>query len=400
MNRLKSELLASACFAVTLAACGGATPATQTAGATSTTHTETGSGEAGASDGAGDSAGDRAPDAASTQTAAATSAPRLPELTAADTHTRVIGQVEGACSVDGVDGGSVYVGVGGRSSMLVRFPLAGGASTIVHRSEGSLEYRVASGIAAYMQNSEGFGISNFGVVPLDGGAPREVAHGVRKSTWVLAAGGIYFADPSYSEPRVLRIGLNGGEPTQIEELRPVFDEDRLEQMLASNGELVFVAVRTRDSSRGGYFCHELRGGPAGASQTLRRYRRCPSDDEILDAVGVSSGFVYYHRAEGLYRVPRSGSGREETVIADVRGLPTATVSDDRFLVWPQREGLLRLALGGRAVPEVIGERALTLSPPVLSDGVIYWARRDAGDSACVILSRPIDAPALSPWEPT
>jgi hypothetical protein len=115
---------------------------------------------------------------------------------------------------------------------------------------------------------------------------------------------------------------------------------------------------------------------------------------------VSAGFVYYHRAEGLYRVARTGAGREETVIADVRGIPTATLSDDRFVVWPQREGLLRLALGGRSVPEVIGERAQSIGEPMLVDGVVYWTRRDAGQSACVVLARPIDAPALSPWEPS
>ena len=387
----------AASFAVTLAACGGASPtATTTTESVSSTETaaptETGSDSAATPD---TSTASAEPE---TSTDTAPSVSTLPALTANDPHTRVIGQVEGACAVDGVDRGSLYVGVSGRTSMLVRVPLAGGASEVVHRAEGALDYRVASGTAAYLQNTEGFGISNFGVVPLDGGEALEIAHGVRQSTWVLAAGGVYYADPSYSEPRVLRIGLGGGAPTEIEELRPVFDEDRLEQMIASNGELVFVAVRTRDASRGGYFCHELRGGPAGVSQTLRRYRRCPSDDEILDAISVSQAFVYYHRAEGLYRVPRNGSGREETVIADVRGLPTATLSDDRFLVWPQREGLLRLSLSGRAVPEVIGERAQTLSAPILVDGVVYWARRDAGQ--CVVLARPIDAPALSPWEPS
>ncbi|MBN8612512.1 MAG: hypothetical protein J0L92_18100 [Deltaproteobacteria bacterium] len=395
--RSTPELLVAASFAVTLAACGGASPTatttTESASSTDTaTPTETGSDSA--------PTPDTSTASAETESATDTAPPvsTLPALTANDPHTRVVGQVEGACAVDGVDRGSLYVGVSGRTSMLVRMPLAGGASEVVHRAEGALDYRVASGTAAYLQNTEGFGISNFGVVPLDGGEALEIAHGVRQSTWVLAAGGVYYADPSYSEPRVLRIGLGGGAPTEIEELRPVFDEDRLEQMIASNGELVFVAVRTRDASRGGYFCHELRGGPAGVSQTLRRYRRCPSDDEILDAISVSQAFVYYHRAEGLYRVPRHGSGREETVIADVRGLPTATLSDDRFLVWPQREGLLRLSLNGRAVPEVIGERAQTLSAPILVDGVVYWARRDAGQ--CVVLARPIDAPALSPWEPT
>ena len=399
VKRPTSDILVSACLAVTLAACGGASSTTETTTSSeASASTETGSETTSTPPPEGE--GETSTPAAETavQTEPATPESPLPQLTANDPHTRVIGRVEGACADDGIDRGSLYVGVTGRSSMLVRMPLAGGASEVVHRAEGALDYRVASGTAAYVQNTEGFGISNIGVVPLDGGDALEIAHGVRQSTWTLAAGGVYYADPSYSEPRVLRVGFGGGAPTEIEELRPVFDEDRLEQMIASNGELVFVAVRTRDASRGGYFCHELRGGPAGVSQTLRRYRRCPSDDEILDAISVSQAFVYYHRAEGLYRVPRNGSGREETVIADVRGLPTATLSDDRFLVWPQREGLLRLSLLGRAVPEVIGERAQTLSAPLLVDGVVYWARRDAGQ--CVVLARPIDAPALSPWEPS
>ncbi len=405
VKRSTFETLAAASLAATLVACGGATPSAETPSSETTSSRETASTSDSTSETSSDGheqasetgTGSGEPDAQA-EAVAQTPPPTLPSLTANDPHTRVIGHVEGSCAVDGVEAGSLYVGVSGPSSMLVRMPLAGGASTVIHRADGALDYRIASGRAAYVQNTEGFGNSNFGVVPLDGGEAVEIAHGVRQSTWALAAGGIYYADPSYSEPRVLRIALTGGEPTEIEELRPVFDEDRLEQMVASNGELVFVAVRTRNAQRGGYFCHELRGGPAGVSQTLRRYRRCPSDDEILDAISASSGFVYYHRAEGLYRVARTGTAREETVIADVRGLPSATVSDDRFLVWPQREGLLRLSLSGRAVPEVIGERGQSLSAPILVDGTVYWARRDAGE--CVVLARPIDAPALSPWEPS
>ncbi|MFO0711041.1 MAG: hypothetical protein U0353_14435 [Sandaracinus sp.] len=325
--------------------------------------------------------------------------PVLPALTAGDAHTRVIGQIDGACSVDGVEGGFVYVGSSGRTSSLTRFALAGGAGEVVHHAEGVLDYRVTAGLAVYAELTEGFGITNFGAIRLSNGRVSEVGHGLRQSTWALAPGGIYYADPSYTEPRILRLSLSGGEPTQIEEIAPVFDEDRIEQLVASQAELFYVAVRTRDSSRGGYFCHELRGGPPGASQTLRRYRRCPSDDEILDAMTVTSGFVYYHRDEGLYRMPRAAGGREETVMSDVHGVPTATVSDDRVLVWAQQDGVLRLALGVPAVPEVIGERAQTLSAPYLADGVLYWTRRDPGQT-CVVLSRPIDAPALTRWDPS
>jgi hypothetical protein len=324
--------------------------------------------------------------------------PPLPTLTASDAHTRVIGAIDGSCAIDGVDGGFVYVGSSGRTSSLTRFALAGGPGVVVHRAEGQLDYRVSAGHAAFLENTEGFGISDLGVLPLSGGEAVEVAHGVRVSAWAITADGLYFADPSYSEPRVMRVGLTGGEAVQVEELRPVFDEDRLEQMVASNGELFFVAVRTRETQRGGYFCHELRGGPVGASATLRRYRRCPADDEILDALSVSPGFVYYHRAEGLYRVARAG-GREETVISDVRGAPSASASDDRVIVWAQSDGLLRLTLGARAVPEIIGERAQSLGAPFVDDGVVYWTRREAGQQ-CVVLARPLDAPALAPWDPS
>ena len=324
--------------------------------------------------------------------------PPLPALTAADSNTRVVGVIDGACAVDGVDGGFVYVGSGGRTSSLTRFPSAGGPGVVVHRADGLLDYRVAAGHAAFLENTEGFGISDLGVMPLAGGEAIEVAHGVRVSAWAVTADGVFFADPSYTEPRVMRVPLGGGEAVQVEELRPVFDEDRLEQMVASNGELFFVAVRTRESARGGYFCHELRGGAVGASATLRRYRRCPSDDEILDAVSVSPGYVYYHRAEGLYRIARAG-GREETVLVDVRGVPSASASDDRVIVWAQGDGLLRLTLGARAVPEVIGERAQVLGAPLVDEGVVYWTRRDPGQ-ACVVLARPLDAPALAAWEPS
>jgi hypothetical protein len=108
--------------------------------------------------------------------------------------------------------------------------------------------------------------------------------------------------------------------------------------------------------------------------------------------------VYYHRAEGLYRVARAG-GREETVISDVRGAPSASASDDRVIVWAQSDGLLRLTLGARAVPEIIGERAQSLGAPFVDDGVVYWTRREAGQQ-CVVLARPLDAPALAPWDPS
>jgi hypothetical protein len=339
-----------------------------------------------------------APEVSETPAETTPAPPPLPALTAGDAHTRVVGTIDGSCAVDGVDGGFVYVGSAGRTSSLTRFPIAGGPGVVVHRAEGLLDYRVAAGHAAFLENTEGFGISDLGVLPLSGGEAVEVAHGVRVSAWAITADGLYFADPSYTEPRVMRVGLTGGEATQVEELRPVFDEDRLEQMVASNGELFFVAVRTRETQRGGYFCHELRGGPVGASTTLRRYRRCPSDDEILDALTVSPAYVYYHRAEGLYRVARAG-GREETVIADVRGAPSASASDDRVIVWTQSEGLLRLTLGARAVPEIIGERAQVLGAPFLDEGVVYWTRRDPGQS-CVVLARPLDAPALAAWDPT
>jgi hypothetical protein len=324
--------------------------------------------------------------------------PPLPALTANDPHARVVGVIDGSCGVDGIDGGHVYVGSGGRTSALTRFPLAGGPGVVVHSAQGLLDYRVAAGHAAFLENTEGFGISDLGVLPLSGGQAVEVAHGVRVSSWAITADGLYFADPSYTEPRVMRVGLTGGEAEQVEELRPVFDEDRLEQMLASNGQLFFVAVRTRETQRGGYFCHELRGGPVGASTTLRRYRRCPADDEILDALSVSPDYVYYHRAEGFYRIARAG-GREETVIADARGAPTASASDDRVLVWTQGDGLLRLTLGARAVPEIIGERAQVLGAPFIDEGVVYWTRRDPAQQ-CVVLARPLDAPALTAWNPT
>jgi hypothetical protein len=327
-----------------------------------------------------------------------TPSPPLPALTASDAYTHVVGVVEGACAVDGVVGGFVYVGSTAPTSTLTRFPVAGGPGEVVHRAEGMRDYRVAAGYAAFLERTEGFGVSDLSVLPLSGGEAVEIAHQARVSAWALTADGLFFADPSYAEPRVLRVPMTGGEPVQVEELPPVFDEDRLEQMVSSNGELFFVAVRTRETARGGYFCHELRGGPVGASVTLRRYRRCPADDEILDAVSVSPGFVYYHRDEGLYRVARTG-GREQTLVNDVRGAPTTTASDDRAVLWTQREGLLRLVLGTRAVPEVFGERAQHVGAPFIDEGVVYWTRRDPGQS-CVVLSRPIDAPPLASWEPS
>ena len=69
------------------------------------------------------------------------------------------------------------------------------------------------------------------------------------------------------------------------------------------------------------------------------------------------------------------------------------------VLWTQREGLLRLVLGTRAVPEVFGERAQHVGAPFIDEGVVYWTRRDPGQS-CVVLSRPIDAPPLASWEPS
>ena len=77
----------------------------------------------------------------------------------------------------------------------------------------------------------------------------------------------------------------------------------------------------------------------------------------------------------------------------------AACPDDRVIVWTQSEGLLRLTLGARAVPEIIGERAQVLGAPFLDEGVVYWTRRDPGQS-CVVLARPLDAPALAAWDPT
>lgn len=400
-----SSSTAAALLALGLATsvgCGGGEGREQVAETTTTEGAETTTPDRGE----GETVADAAPDEAERQSPPAQRRPALPDRTASDTHTTVIGQIDGACSVVGVAGDAVYVSTAGSDSAagsestLVRFATDGHAEgQVVHRAPGAIDYRLAGDHVAYGALAEGFGATNLFVLDLDGSAPREVAHNVRQSSWALASDALYYADSSYSEPRVSRVALTGGEATEVEELRPVFDEDRIEQMVASaDGQLAFVAVRIRNASRGGYFCHELRGGPPGSSQTLRRYRRCPNDDELLDALSVGPAYVYYHRAEGLYRVSRNG-GREESIIADVRGVPAQTASDDRVIVWRQPEGILRLALGEPAVPELLAQPAQTIRGPVLAGPTMYWTRRDPGHT-CVILSRPLHAPPLGRWEPT
>lgn len=334
------------------------------------------------------------------ETPATPPVPPLPALTAGDPHTRVLGSVDGGCTVRGVEDGGVFVSTASaRQSSLVRFAAdAAGPTlpTVVHTAQTMLEYRVGHGHGAALENAAGFGTATIWAFSLAGGEPVEVARQIRQSTWALGADGVYWGDPSFTEPHLQRVGWTGGEPVTTEELRPVFDEDRLEQLVLTGGDATYVAVRTRQSQGGGYFCHELRGGPLGTSRTLRRYRRCPSDEELLSAVSVSDEHVYYFRDVSFYRVPRAGSGtpREETVLSDVDGLPIGSATDGRMLVWSQGDGVMRLTIGARARPETIGERARVLTAPVLSGGVVYWARRDEG--ACVVLARPLDAPALTP----
>ncbi len=328
-------------------------------------------------------------------------APPLPALTASDPHTHVVGVLEGSCVIRGIEDDVVYVSSyagAGRGSVLSRLTVgtdAVPAPVVVHQAPELLEYRVGFGHVAMLENAAGFGTATIRVMPIAGGEPVEVARQIRQSTWLLGPDGVLWGDPSFTEPHVQSVSWAGGEPVTVEELRPVFDEDRLEQMILSEGELVFVAVRTRQNQGGGYFCHELRGGPSGQSRTLRRYRRCPSDEELLTAVSASREHVYYFRDTGFYRVSRAPSRsapREEPVVRDTQSLPTASATDGRFLVWIDGDGLMRLALGASAIPERIGEPSRVLGAPVIRGDSVYWTR--SGEARCVVLSRALDAPAL------
>jgi len=379
-------LISSAALA--LAACGGseaAPPAEEPRASTET------------------SAGDEAPSEAPAEESPppAPAPPPLPALTASDAHTHVVGVVEGSCVIRGIEDDGVYVSSyagAARGSVLSRLAVGGEAPAtpvLVHQAPELLEYRVGFGHVAMLENAAGFGTATIRVMPISGGEPVDVARQIRQSTWLLGPDGVLWGDPSFTEPHVQSVGWTGGEPATVEELRPVFDEDRLEQMILSEGELVFVAVRTRQNQGGGYFCHELRGGPSGQSRTLRRYRRCPSDEELLTAVSASREHVYYFRDTGFYRVSRAPSRstpREEPVVRDTQSLPTASATDGRFLVWTDGNGVMRLALGAPATAERIGEPSRVLGAPVIRGDSVYWTR--SGEAQCVVLSRALDAPAL------
>lgn len=331
----------------------------------------------------------------------------LPPRTARDEATRLVAVHEGTCTVRAVADGSVFVEArSADASTLARWPADGPWPTHpvwLHRARANVEYRVGHGHVALLEHLPGFGTADLAAFRIPEPAnseavePIRIARQAHISTWALEPAGVLFGDSSYTHPHLARIEWSGGEPTSVETLRSVLDEDRIEQLSVDGNEAFFVAVRTRSTGGGGYVCHELRGGPIGSSRTLRAPRRCPNDEELLSVLALDATHVYYFRDEGFYRVPRAPSGRarEEAVLPRLEDVPTTAATDGRYLVWTESRGLMRAALGSSAAPEQIGEPARTLGPPHIAEGRVYWSRREPSGS-CLVLVRPLDAPALTP----
>lgn len=316
-------------------------------------------------------------------------APTVPRAWPDDPHALVLADIEGSCSVRGVHDGFVYV----QSRGLHRIPRGGGAPALVHPDESHTGgYRVAYGRAVHVRSRE-HGLVYIDLVSLDDGTTTTIDDTARATSWALGPNGVYWGDNTYTEPAIFHIPYAGGEREQVQELRPVLEEDRIEQLVESDGELFFVADRVRLSGPRGFSCHEVFGGPASRARNLVRGRACPRDGGIIHALSVGPRFVYYWRDEVFYRVPRRG-GREERV-AFAPGLPQGSWSDDRVLIWQDWRGLVRLPLEPGAPLELIAERAWMISGIDVADGQIYWTRREANEP-CRVMSRPLDAPAIGP----
>ena len=111
----------------------------------------------------------------------------------------------------------------------------------------------------------------------------------------------------------------------------------------------------------------------------------------MSSLSVSPRHVYYWRDRAFRRVPRHG-GKEE-MLFEGDGLPQASWSDDRVLVWIDSRGLVRQRLEPNAKPEIVGDRAWVLQGLTVVGDRIYWARLEP-KASCLVMSRPLDAAAI------